>query len=171
MMGMHSSALTARLSGVVLALALVGQASVAAADEPARGPAFKLTLDLDGPLFLIAGGLSTGFLFLDEGSPPKCAPKCDPDNINPIDRKFAGQYSPSWGKAGDIVTVVTMLAGPVSLVAAEGFGDGIQDALVVGEASLLASALQVTVSYGAQRPRPRTYGEKAPVDERDDANA
>ena len=35
----------------------------------------------------------------------------------------------------------------------------------------MTSALQVTMAYAVNRPRPRVYGDKAPLDQRDDANA
>src|SRR5581483_2288430 len=45
------------------------------------------------------------------------------------------------------------------------------DLLVVAEAALVTAAIQVPASYAVGRPRPRVYGESAPLDERNDANA
>ncbi len=159
-----------RMTALALCMAMFASRE-AAADEPARGPAFKLSLDVDASLLLVSGGLASGFFLLDEVSAPRCAPLCDRKNINALDRGSAGNYSPTWGKVGDVAVAATMLAGPASLLIAEGLGAGLNDSLVAGEAALVTSALQVTISYATQRPRPRVYGTRAPEDERNDANA
>lgn len=134
-------------------------------------PAFELSLGVDGPLLLIGGGLAGSFFLLDEGEAPDCAPLCNAANINGFDSGAAGNYNETWGTVGDIATFSTILYGPVMLVAFEGLGNGLNDALVVGEAALMSSAIQVVTSYAIKRPRPRVYGTKAPESERNDANA
>lgn len=141
------------------------------ASERGKQPAFKLSLNVDLPIILIGGGLASSFFLKTEAEPPRCAPLCDRANINGFDRWAAGRYSPTWGRAGDIATASTLLLGPVLLLFVEGLENGANDALVVLESALSASALQVLTSYAITRPRPRVYGEKAPVADRDDANA
>lgn len=134
-------------------------------------PAFRLALNVDLPIILIGGGLASSFFLKDEAEAPRCAPLCDRANINAFDRGAAGWYDPTWGRVGDIATASTLLFGPVLLLFVEGLENGANDALVVMESALSASALQVITSYAITRPRPRVYGEKAPVADRDDANA
>ena len=140
----------------------------ASADD---GPAYELSLEVDLPLVLISGALASSFFLRSEVGPAHCAPLCDPSNLNPLDRKFAGYYDQKWGTVGDISTASVLLFGPVMLMIGEGPLDGLNDSLVVAESALAASAVQVLVSYAVKRPRPRVYGEKAPFDSRDDANA
>ncbi len=140
-------------------------------DASARGPAYKLDPQIDVPILLIGGGLTSAFLVLDEAPPAACTTGCERSKINAFDRGAAGNYSEAWGSVGDIATAATVLFGPVLLVLDEGWKKGLNDALVVGEAALLASALQVTISYAVPRARPRVYGNEAPLEDRNDANA
>lgn len=139
--------------------------------QASDGPAYKLELEVDGPLILIGGALASSFFVKDEAPPAHCAPLCDKADINGLDRWAAGYYSPTWGRIGDVATFSTLLIGPAAVLVYEGLWDGAGDALVVMEAALWASAVQVLTSYAISRPRPRVYGEKAPVDSRDNANA
>jgi membrane-associated phospholipid phosphatase len=108
---------------------------------------------------------------MNETAPPACAPLCDSANINALDRHFAGRYSETWTKVGDLTTAATLLLVPAGLLLGEPTRGGLKDVLVVGEAVLVTSALQVTAAYMTGRPRPRVYGEEAPLDERNDPNA
>ena len=107
---------------------------------------------------------------MDETGPPACAPLCDSANVNWLDRHFAGNYSESWTSVGDVTTASMLLLVPAGLLLGETSLGGLKDLVVVVEAVLLTSALQVTTSYAVNRPRPRVYGEEAPLDERNDAN-
>ena len=133
--------------------------------------AYDLSFELDVPLLLIAGGVAGSFLVMNEGPPPACAPVCDKSNINPLDRPFAGVYSKDWQTIGDVATASTLLLVPGGLLLGEPSRAGLRDLVVVGEAVLVTSALQVTMAYAVDRPRPRVYGDEAPLDERTDANA
>jgi membrane-associated phospholipid phosphatase len=144
---------------------------VAAAPDVVPRSAFRLSFNLDAPLLLIGGAVASSFLFLNETAPPACAPLCDRSQVNAFDRPFAGLYSPRMQTLGDLATAATILLVPAGLLVAEPSRGGLGDLLVVGEAALLTSAVQVPVSYAVGRPRPRVYGEKAPLAERDDANA
>lgn len=143
----------------------------AAAEEPVSGPAYHLSVDFDVPLILITGGLASSFLFVDEGSPPGCAPLCNKSNLNWLDRQAAGNYSRTWDRVGNGAVISTAVLVPLGLVIGEPSWTVLSDLVVVGEAALLTSAIQVTAAYAVGRPRPRVYGEKAPLSDRDDADA
>ena len=157
------------LATIVVVLSVCGAATAARADESQS--AYRLSLDLDGPLLLLSGGVAASFLVMNETGPPACAPLCDRANVNPIDRHFAGYYSESWTRVGDLTTASILILVPASLFVTRSARAGLIDLVVVLEAVLLTSAIQVTTSYAVARPRPRVYGEEAPVDERNDANA
>lgn len=142
-----------------------------AAAEGTPRSAYQLSWELDAPILLIAGGIAASFLILDETAPPACAPLCDRSHVNAFDHPFAGRYSATWTTVGDVATVATLVLVPAGLLAGEPTRGGLGDLLVVGEAVLITSALQVQASYAVGRPRPRVYGENAPLDERNDANA
>jgi membrane-associated phospholipid phosphatase len=152
----------------ILALLAVGGLAVASEGDE---PAYRLSVNLDVPLILISGAAASSFLFMKETGPPACAPLCDKQNVNVFDRHFAGRYSPTWQTVGDITVATTVILVPIGLIVGEPSWSVIGDLVVVGEAALLTSAIQVPLSYAVDRPRPRLYGEKAPLDQRDDANA
>jgi len=160
---------------LLVATAALAAATAFAGAGPAEAAesrsAYRLSFELDAPLLLIAGGMAASFLILDETAPPACAPLCDRSKVNAFDRPFAGVYSRSWQRTGDIATLSTLLLVPAGLLLGEPSLGGLADLLVVGEAVLLTSALQVTASYMTGRPRPRVYGDEAPLDDRNDANA
>jgi membrane-associated phospholipid phosphatase len=158
--------------GALVALAVLAWGNDVRAAEPERtSGAYELSLDFDLPLFLIAGGMASSFLFMNETAAPPCAPLCNKDDVNVIDRPFAGMYSRSWQITGDIATASTLILVPAGLVLGEPNRHVWGDLLVVGEAVMVTSALQVPLSYATGRPRPRVYGTEAPLDDRDDANA
>jgi len=145
---------------------------VAAADlASAPGPAYALSWQLDLPILLISGGLAASYLVVDEVAPPFCAPVCDRAHVNAFDRWAAGYYNPTWQTVGDVTTGVTLVALPLSLFVSESWRPALSDLVVVSEALLTSSAIQVIVSYAVGRPRPRVYGETAPLDQRTNANA
>jgi membrane-associated phospholipid phosphatase len=154
---------------ILALLAVGGQAIAAEGDEPRS--AYRLSVDLDVPLILISGAAASSFLFTKETGPPACAPLCNKQNVNPFDRPFAGRYSPTWQTVGDISVAATVILVPVGLIIGEPSWSVVSDLVVLGEAALVTSAIQVTLSYAVDRPRPRVYGVKAPLDQRDDANA
>jgi membrane-associated phospholipid phosphatase len=152
------------------ALGICGAGATTVEARESRG-AYQLSFELDASLLLIAGGVASSFLFLNESAPPPCAPLCDPANVNPIDRPFAGVYSESWGSVGNIATLSVLVLVPAGLLLGEPSRGGLGDLLVVGEAVLLTSAIQVTASYATNRPRPRVYGDEAPLGERSEPDA
>jgi membrane-associated phospholipid phosphatase len=153
----------------VLGLSL--SATFAHAEPNSHGPAHRLTLDLDLPIVLIAGATASSFFLLPEVGATTCAPHCDRMQVNRFDRSAAGNYDNSWTTVGDIATASTLAVPLIVLAADEGIANGLNDDLVVAEAALLTSAVQVSLSFAVARPRPRVYSERAPLHERTDANA
>lgn len=156
--------------GVAAILLLCG-GTARAAEPDGVSSAYRLSFELDAPLLLISGGISASYLFLDEAAPPACAPLCDKNKVNAFDRWAAGRYSSTWQTVGDVATAATLVLVPVGLIVGEPSRGGLGDLLVVGETVLVTSAIQVSLSYAFERPRPRLYGTEAPLDMRDDSNA
>jgi membrane-associated phospholipid phosphatase len=156
---------------VGLLLAPLTLASPAKAQERSAGPAHRLKVDLDLPIVLIAGAAASAFFVMPEAPGVSCAPKCDRNQINGFDRSAAGNYDRAWTTVGDIATVSTLAMPLLVIVADEGIMNGLNDDVVIAEAALVTSAAQVALSFAVQRPRPRVYSERAPLDDRSDANA
>jgi membrane-associated phospholipid phosphatase len=155
----------------VFHLLLLATAATASAQQARRGPAYELKLDLDLPIVLVAGGVTSSFFLLPELPGVACAPSCDRSHINRLDRPAAGLYNPTWSTVGDIATATTLAAPVVVILVDEGLKDGLNDDLVVAEAALLSSALQISTSYAVPRPRPRVYADEAPSASRTNSNA
>ncbi|HEY2730094.1 MAG TPA: phosphatase PAP2 family protein [Polyangia bacterium] len=153
------------------AVALVETASPLAAYASEARPAYQLSLDLDVPMLLLGGSLSVSYLLMSETDAPGCAPRCNRANVNPFDRPFAGYYSARWQTAGDLTTAAVLVLVPAALIFEEGARSAWTDVLVVGESVLMTVAVQAPVSYAVGRPRPRLYGDSAPLSEREGANA
>jgi membrane-associated phospholipid phosphatase len=147
---------------------LLGSAR-AVAQEPQ--PAHELRLELDLPIVLLGGAAASSFFFLSEAPGVACAPSCDKSKVNGFDRAAAGLYDPSWSTVGDIATASTIAAPLLVILLDEGLLNGLNDDLVVAEAALVTSGIQVALSYAVARPRPRVYGTDAPIEDRTDANA
>jgi membrane-associated phospholipid phosphatase len=155
------------LMAVIVAAGTCASA-VAVAEESA--PAYRLSVNVDLPVLLIGVSSASSYFLMGETPKAACAPLCVPARLNAFDRPFAGLYSTRWQTVGDIATVSTLVLVPLALMAGEGAGNGVHDILVVAEAALVTSAIQVPLSYAVARPRPRLYGDRAPLNERDDAN-
>jgi membrane-associated phospholipid phosphatase len=158
------------LAGLLAAGLLSAVGSAPAWADEAR-PAYRVSVALDAPLLLIAGSLTSSYFFVGEGAPPACAPRCDPSNVNRFDRPFAGVHSERWGTVAELATASVLVLMPAGLLAGEPSRAGLADLLVVAEAAFLTLAIQVPVSYAVARPRPRVYGDEAPLSERTDPNA
>lgn len=156
---------------LAVAVAVTLWAGEARAADPRPGPAYQLKLELDLPIILIGGGMAAGFAFLDEAPGVACAPTCDKSKVFKLDRFAAGWYDPAWGRVGDIATAATLVAPLLVVTIDQGLVNGLNDDLVIAEAALMSTALQVTMSYAVARPRPRVYGDDASLESRSDANA
>ncbi|MBV8757591.1 MAG: phosphatase PAP2 family protein [Deltaproteobacteria bacterium] len=144
-------------------------------------PAYQLYAELDPPI------LATGLVFIYGRSykvtPVYCAPLCDPNGVksgpgvtnpypglNALDKVTAGYYSAGWSTASDIGLYGLAGAAAVTLVADEGVLSGLNDGVVVAEATLSAAALGSIMTLAAGRPRPLMYGDKAPESLRESGN-
>src|SRR6478609_957695 len=119
---------------VTVMAAMLWAGGTGAAQAAESQSAYTLSFDLDVPLLLLAGSVAGSFLVMNEGAPPACAPLCNPANVNPIDRPFAGVYDKRWGTIGDVATISTLLLVPGGLFLGEPSRAGLRDLLVVGEA-------------------------------------
>ena len=135
------------------------------------GPAYELSLEVDGPALLVSASIAAGFLVNKEAPGAPCGTNCNRANINVFDRPAAGLYSKAWQGIGNVGVAATILYPSVMLVADRGIKNGLLDSIVLLEAVGGASAVQVLTSYAVVRPRPRVYGNDAPLDERTNANA
>jgi membrane-associated phospholipid phosphatase len=156
---------------VAAQLVLLFTAVPAFAQEGKRERAYQLELELDLPIVLVAGATAASFFVMPEAPGVACAPSCDRSRINRLDRWAAGYYDPSWSTAGNIATAATMTMPIVVVLLNSGLKNGLNDNLVVAEAALVTSALQVMTSFAVARPRPRVYGDEASLESRSDANA
>ena len=159
------------LGSCVASRAAAEQPERAAAEQPEPAPAYQLKLELDLPIVLIGGATASSFAFMSELPGVACAPSCDKSRINRFDRFAAGLYDPTWRTVGDIATASTLVAPLLVVLVYEGWSNGLNDDLVIAEAALVTSALQVSMSYAIARPRPRVYGNEASLEQRTNANA
>lgn len=155
------------VSSVLLAIAVSVTSPVASADPgDAPRPAYQLNAGIDVPAVAIPAMISASWLLGDELEPPYCAPRCDPEGLNFIDKPAAGLHSEAWSNIGNVATVSTLVSMPFMLFMGEPPRHALNDVVVVIEATLWASATQVLVSYATSRPRPRLYGDEAPDEDR-----
>jgi membrane-associated phospholipid phosphatase len=122
-------------------------------------PAFQLYAEIDPPLlavgtvFVLARGTKT--------QPAFCAPACDSVGLNALDRLTAGYYSAGWSTASDFELYGLGAAAATLLVVDEGALNALNDAVVIGEATLSATAVASIMTLAAGRPRPFLYGDPA----------
>lgn len=139
-------------------------------DEPTR-PAFLLYAEIDPPI------LATGTVFalarLTRTQQAFCAPQCTPSNaaLNGLNQLTAGYYSASWSKASDYLLYGLGAGTAATLVIDEGVLGALNDGVVVGEATLSATAVASVMTLAAGRPRPFLYGDKAPESVRKSGDA
>jgi hypothetical protein len=135
------------------------------------GPTYALRLDIDLPVLAIAAAMAAAPLVRAETPPPWCAPRCDPGRINAFDRGTAGVYRTGWARVSDVAVGALVAANVLTLTVDEGFGNALNDAVVVAETVLLSEAVAAWTSAGVRRPRPYVYGDQAPEDTRNDPYA
>lgn len=140
-------------------------------------PAFQLYAESDLPVLGVGLVFAAARLFrtqgpiCDVGRTPSATVSCDPNALNWVDRTTAGTWSPAWSLASDVGLYSISGAAAAVLFADEGFLPGLNDALVIAESALNATALASVASLGAGRPRPFVYGTKAPFGDRQSADA
>ena len=132
-------------------------------------PAFQLYAEIDLPILGIGLVFEGGRLVRLQKA--FCAPLCDRGDLNALDRTTAGYWSPGWQTASDYGLYAIGVGAATLLFADEGFLPGLNDAVVVAESALAATAVASVMTLAAGRPRPFLYGEKAPVSARNGADA
>ena len=131
-------------------------------------PAFQLYSEIDIPVLTIGIVFASARLFRTQQ--PYCT-HCDPSELNAFDRTTAGYWSPQWGVASDVGLYGMPVLALGLLVGDEGFLPAINDAVVVAQSALLATAVSSVLTIAAGRPRPFLYGDKAPEDVRHSSDA
>jgi len=132
-------------------------------------PAFQLYAEIDLPI--LAVGLVFAEARLVRSQQAYCAPLCDRNSLNAIDRVTAGYWSPGWQTASDWGLYAVGVGAAALIFADEGFFAGLNDSVVVAESTLGATAIASIMTLAAGRPRPFLYGEKAPLSNRNSADA
>ena len=136
--------------GVVIALVLSGSSLTAQTSEP------KLSKKKELSLLLVGGGLLGASLLAD----PSHSCPCEPDSVNGLDRRFAGDSLRSGtAKVSDTFLYGVVPVAAVSLAALDGGRRGLPNrGLVVAEAWLIDTGLTNVVKRTVARPRPFVYG-------------
>jgi membrane-associated phospholipid phosphatase len=133
-------------------------------------PAFQLYAEIDLPILAI--GLVFAEARLVRSQQAYCAPLCtDRNSLNVIDRTTAGYWSPGWQTASDYGLYAVGVGAAALIFADEGFLPGLNDSVVVVESALAATAVASIMTLAAGRPRPFLYGDKAPLSNRNSADA
>jgi membrane-associated phospholipid phosphatase len=134
-------------------------------------PAFQLYAEIDLPILGIGLVFETARLFRPQSQRAYCAPLCARSDLNALDRTTAGYWSPGWQTASDYGLYAIGVGAATLLFVDEGFWPGLNDVVVIAESGLAATAASSMLALAAGRPRPFLYGEKAPLSERNGADA
>ena len=137
--------------------------------------AYQLQWEIDIPLFAIGAALALGreIRSTNSSAPAYCTtiPEgCDEDDLNPIDKPFAGRYDENWSKATDVLVLLLFSAPWPMLWANNTFLNTLNDVTIIYESGLTALALSGLATLSASRARPFVYGTKAPEDVRTSPN-
>ncbi len=132
-------------------------------------PAYRFDPEIDLPVTALAAVIASGWVLRHDLAPAWCAPRCDASGVNAIDRGTAGRWDKTWTAASDI-TVATVLTGMLASPFIDQGGSGAGDFVIVGQSILLANVSAIVSNLGTRRPRPFMYGERAPLEEREDGN-
>lgn len=123
-------------------------------------PAFQLYAEIDVPILAIGLVFEGGRLVRTQ--PAFCgstgAPVCNRGDLNALDRTTAGYWSPGWQTASDYGLYAIGVGAATLLFVDEGFWPGLNDAVVVAESGLAATAVASVLTLAAGRPRPFLYG-------------
>lgn len=136
--------------------------------NPTR-PAFQLYAEIDLPI--VATGAVFALARLTKVQPAYCAPLCSQSGLNAIDKLTAGRFSSAWSTASDFELYGLGAAAAVILLHDEGALNALNDAVVMGEATLSATAVASIMTLAAGRPRPFLYSDSAPLSVRNSADA
>jgi membrane-associated phospholipid phosphatase len=122
-------------------------------------PAFQLYAEIDPPILAVGAVFVLGRRYKTQ--PAFCAPACDSVKLNAVDKLTAGYYSAGWSNASDYLLYGLGAATAGLLVADEGLLNALNDGVVIGEATLSATAVASIMTLAAGRPRPFLYGDPA----------
>jgi hypothetical protein len=142
---------------------------IAPTTSDAIRPAYQLYAETDLPL--LGFGLVMASTRLFRTQPAYCAPLCDRTTLNALDRTTAGFYDTRWSLASDVGLISVMGGAALYLLIDDGPLPALNDAVVITESGLTAVAVSALATVAAARPRPFLFGEKAPLDVRNSANA
>ncbi len=99
-------------------------------------------------------------------TPAPGSARCDPDDLNALDRLVVGDKSDAWLLATDISVGVMAVGATAALAAdsltagsAEPWRDLVVDVVVVAEATALATTLTQLGKFAFRRPRPTAYAD------------
>ena len=149
---------------LIAASLALAQGHARAESVEAAGPAFQLRPEIDIPIFGLSFVLAgTRLLYRQTAF---CAPRCQASDVNSFDRSTAGYWSLGWQYTSSTVLAAEGVGAAVLLFADEGYRRGLNDAVVVGEASLASVAVGSMIALAVKRPRPFLYGDKAPANAR-----
>ncbi len=130
--------------------------------EHDAGP-ISVNLGVDLPLLIGAGTLGGSlFALREQFVTDRCAPNCDAQYVNSLDRNTLGDFRPDAATAGDILIAVNLglpLAFDFAYQRSVGapWSDFLSDGLIVSETLAINMALHQLVSITTQRPRPFAY--------------
>ena len=130
--------------------------------------AYQLQWEIDVPLFAIGAALAMGRTIRSTNSsaPAYCTtvPEgCDEDDLNAVDKPFAGNYDESWSEATDWIVRGLFVAPLPMLWIDNTFLNVLNDVTIIcDESGLTALALSGLATMSAQRARPFVYGTNAP---------
>ncbi len=131
-------------------------------------PAFQLHAETDLPVLGV--GLVAASARLVRFEKAFCAPLCDSNDLNSLDRNTAGWWNPGWSTATDIGIYAIVGGSVTALVLDEGWLNALNDVVVVTESAVAGIAVSTVFTLAANRPRPFLYGEKAPLSDRNSPN-
>jgi len=125
--------------------------------KDATRPAFQLYAEIDIPI--LAVGTVFALARRTKTQPAFCAPQCDSVGLNALDKLTAGYYSAGWSRASDVGLYGIGAAAALLLVTDEGWLNALNDGVVIGEATLSATAVASIMTLAAGRPRPFLFGD------------
>jgi membrane-associated phospholipid phosphatase len=134
----------------------------------ATQPAFQLYAEIDVPIVAVGGVFAASRLIKQQ--PAYCAPLCTA-KVNWLDNLTQGYYSAGWSTASDFELYGMGAAVAVLMVSDEGVLNSLNDAVVIGEATLAATAVANIMTLSAGRPRPLLYSDTAPLSVRNSPDA
>lgn len=153
----------------ILRIALLVSFALSCAWAPAaraEEATWELRPEVDVPVLAVELVVAFGWLLGPQLAPAHCAPLCDRADVWAVDRFAAGRDDRVWARVGDAGVAVTFAGGLITLLADEGWGAGLSDFVVWGQAVVGAMAAANMTSLAVRRPRPYVYGEEASEERR-----